>query len=1039
MSPIEQHLLSHSRALRSLARALVGEQHVDDLLQDTALQALTGPPARQGSLGGWFVQVLRHLASKHRRTERRRRARELAAAHDRVQPAADDELGTAETFRRLNEAVLALPAIYREVVLRRYLRDQGPSLIAAEMGVPLATVKSRLQRGLDLLRERLDHDGIGGDWRLGVVTAFGLEPAPPAVAATLVGATLMSIGTKWALVGIAAALATLVLWPSTPEWAPPAPVTTVAATPEAAGASVQTEMTPTTAPTERRAVASEVLAQPATTTIRGRCVDEFGQPLAKCRVTLNGMPNEQDQLAHWVRHNYDPQWQNPPAQTTAADGRFEWQFVPHEPLRFLIAMEQPGRVEMRCEWESRLRGKGLALASVVELGDVALRPGALLRGRVVDVAGQPVQTRVYAYWARAATTDGVAYPLGSASIDSDAAGTFEATAILPFGVCQLSVYERKFHDGAKARSYQLDSASPWVELVVQQPVPRPSIRGVVVDEQGAPVQEAVVSCIHGNDYTDHQGRFAFTQPSPKWPAVTDLTATAVDCETTVLTESVAWGTQDLRLVLRPAVACELRVVDPLGRPVDEFAAWIYQADQSPDRVTAAWRTVGLHSGGSVRVPLKTRGPHRLLVEPRRRDLEMTLLTTVSIDGPGPVHLDVQLPQRAERIVRVQDRAGKPVVNTTVELLEAERGEPEVTTKVQPLEEFFEGRTMSGKVLARQTVSTDAAGEARLHGPAGGMFCVRVPGPHNLPLLVRTVSLDAPEPLVVTVDRGAALRIQLTPPGIGTVLAAYGTRYGFHDRTLPRLWLHRKPVIWDPQESRCVATITPDDVAEFPGVEAGTWHVAVTFLLALAKDHGQQSLEYRGSLELRDGAVTNHTIDLSHLLPAQLECTVLNNGAPFANTTVRLTGDFGDTGGGYRASSGFNVRTDENGRCRLTIRPGSYTVDWPFAADERVVVSPGVQWMQTFSLHGGTVRVTLRQADGKTAAGYRLWLKSGPWGMLQPSTTDAHGRADLLASPGTHDLMWQSSEAATEPTPLGTVTILPGATVDVERTLPSARH
>lgn len=57
MSPIEQHLQTHSRALHALARDLVGDQHANDLLQDTAVQALAAPPRRAGPLGGWLFSL----------------------------------------------------------------------------------------------------------------------------------------------------------------------------------------------------------------------------------------------------------------------------------------------------------------------------------------------------------------------------------------------------------------------------------------------------------------------------------------------------------------------------------------------------------------------------------------------------------------------------------------------------------------------------------------------------------------------------------------------------------------------------------------------------------------------------------------------------------------------------------------------------------------------------------------------------------------------------------------------------------------------
>ena len=78
-------------------------------------------------------------------------------------------------------------------------RDLTPSEISAQTGVPLATVKTRLQRGLGMLRERFDREG--GEWRAAFGAVFGLERAMPvgAGAAVTTGVLLMGTGMKVAI------------------------------------------------------------------------------------------------------------------------------------------------------------------------------------------------------------------------------------------------------------------------------------------------------------------------------------------------------------------------------------------------------------------------------------------------------------------------------------------------------------------------------------------------------------------------------------------------------------------------------------------------------------------------------------------------------------------------------------------------------------------------------------------------------------------------------------------------------------------------
>jgi RNA polymerase sigma-70 factor (ECF subfamily) len=74
---------------------------------------------------------------------------------DTAEPSAEPvstDLLREETVWRM---VARLPEIPRMVVILRYQEDLGPAEIAAALSLPVATVKSHLQRSLALLREKL--------------------------------------------------------------------------------------------------------------------------------------------------------------------------------------------------------------------------------------------------------------------------------------------------------------------------------------------------------------------------------------------------------------------------------------------------------------------------------------------------------------------------------------------------------------------------------------------------------------------------------------------------------------------------------------------------------------------------------------------------------------------------------------------------------------------------------------------------------------------------------------------------------------------
>ncbi|MEM7200711.1 MAG: sigma-70 family RNA polymerase sigma factor [Planctomycetota bacterium] len=163
-------LLRHRPALASLARQLVADHHrAEDLVQDAWLAALQRPPRAREALSSWLRRVLRHRAYRERQRESERPAREAAAA--RPEAVADSAEASLEGHRVLLAAVSSLREPMREAIVLRYYRGLGPREIAARLGVPVATAKTRLRRGLAELREALDdaHGNRRGAWVVALV------------------------------------------------------------------------------------------------------------------------------------------------------------------------------------------------------------------------------------------------------------------------------------------------------------------------------------------------------------------------------------------------------------------------------------------------------------------------------------------------------------------------------------------------------------------------------------------------------------------------------------------------------------------------------------------------------------------------------------------------------------------------------------------------------------------------------------------------------------------------------------------------------
>jgi RNA polymerase sigma factor (sigma-70 family) len=112
----------------------------------------------------WLLRIVGNEARNRRRAAGRRAVVELRAARLEVPGAGPDPSQAAEAAadrRALLTALEALPDEQRLVVTCRYLLQLSVEETAAALAVPEGTVKSRLARALDRLRELLEERADG--------------------------------------------------------------------------------------------------------------------------------------------------------------------------------------------------------------------------------------------------------------------------------------------------------------------------------------------------------------------------------------------------------------------------------------------------------------------------------------------------------------------------------------------------------------------------------------------------------------------------------------------------------------------------------------------------------------------------------------------------------------------------------------------------------------------------------------------------------------------------------------------------------------
>ncbi|HEX6812340.1 MAG TPA: sigma-70 family RNA polymerase sigma factor [Planctomycetota bacterium] len=206
-------LLQHAGFLRELAQALCADgASADDLEQDVWVRTLRAGPPEYSAPRGWLTTLVRNLAANTRRTARRQRARDQHPRPLPETPSPETVLAAEQVRERVVRAVLAAPAPFREILLLRFWEGLPPRTIAQRLGIPGATVRTRLSRALLHVRTWLDgqHGGDREQWRLALAPWLGV---PSLVGSPLLLLMTMKKLTLSLLLCAVAAFALFIAWP----------------------------------------------------------------------------------------------------------------------------------------------------------------------------------------------------------------------------------------------------------------------------------------------------------------------------------------------------------------------------------------------------------------------------------------------------------------------------------------------------------------------------------------------------------------------------------------------------------------------------------------------------------------------------------------------------------------------------------------------------------------------------------------------------------------------------------------------------------
>lgn len=149
------------------SRTASSREDVEDLAQDTFVRAWERLDTYDTSrpFKSWIARIASNTAIDRYRSDSRRPATsELTEIQETVAGGDPDPAAATignERQHHLLSRLKELPEHYREVIVLRFIEDQSYEEIAAALDLPLGSVKTRIFRGRELLKQRIDPELAG--------------------------------------------------------------------------------------------------------------------------------------------------------------------------------------------------------------------------------------------------------------------------------------------------------------------------------------------------------------------------------------------------------------------------------------------------------------------------------------------------------------------------------------------------------------------------------------------------------------------------------------------------------------------------------------------------------------------------------------------------------------------------------------------------------------------------------------------------------------------------------------------------------------
>lgn len=167
----------HKGRLRTvISRVVHTDADVDDTIQDVFIELWNRShlfDATKGKILGWIITMARRRAidrirrrQAYDRAEERMRLQTESSGPEIQEHGADEDACNSDRAAALRGALTTLPDAQREAVELAYYQGLSQREIAAKTGIPLGTIKTRLELGLRKVRNAIMQIGGAEEWSL---------------------------------------------------------------------------------------------------------------------------------------------------------------------------------------------------------------------------------------------------------------------------------------------------------------------------------------------------------------------------------------------------------------------------------------------------------------------------------------------------------------------------------------------------------------------------------------------------------------------------------------------------------------------------------------------------------------------------------------------------------------------------------------------------------------------------------------------------------------------------------------------------------